>query len=81
MLMSPFGNFMRDGASINKTPRELRAEKRSRSNGKIAPQFSENKQAKTKDKNLDGQNLAINLDNKNKRKLDDLQTFEPSKFR
>jgi hypothetical protein len=35
----------------------------------------------TKNKNLDSQNLALNLANKNKRKLEDSQTFEPSKLR
>ena len=81
MIMSSFDNFMRDGASIPRTPRELRAEKRSRSNGEITLKNPKNKRVRFDDKNSDGQNLAIKLNNKNKRKLDDLQTFEPSKFR
>jgi hypothetical protein len=66
LLMSAFDNFMRDGVSINKTPRELRAEKRSRNKDDLVLPASTNKRAKTKDKNLGGQDLAINLANKNK---------------
>ena len=81
LLMSAFDNFMRDGGSRNKTPRELRAEKRSRNKDDLVLPASTNKRAKTKNKNLDSQNLALNLANKNKRKLEYLQTFEPSKLR
>ena len=67
---------------MTKTPRELRAEKRSRDKGELVSPTSKNKRAKTKDKtsvshnlnykkdtknkNLDSQDLAINLTNKNK---------------
>ena len=82
LLMSSFDNFMGDGVSMTKTPRELRAEKRSRDKGELVSPTSKNKRAKTKDKtsvshnlnykkdtknkNLDSQDLAINLTNKNK---------------
>ena len=58
---------MRDGVSITKSPRELRAEKRSRNKEELVSPTSKNKRAKTKDKNLDNKNLATNLaNNKNK---------------
>jgi hypothetical protein len=84
LLMSSFDNFMKDGVSITKTPRETREEKRSRDKEELVSPTSKNKRAKTKDKilvghnlnykkgaknkNLDSQDLAINLANKNKRK-------------
>ena len=101
MLLTSFDNFLRDGASAPKTPREIRAQKRSRNREETAAQSSSNKKSKIKNKylnekfkiknknlngqilakTLDGQKLATELNNNNKRKLDDPQTFEPSKLR
>jgi hypothetical protein len=66
LLMSSFGSFMRDGVSMTKTPRELRAEKRSRDKGEWASPTSKSKRAKTKDKTLISPNLNFKQGTKNK---------------